>query len=147
MLGREESFKILRRVSLARGLKKAAKPPQCFCCRVELSAGSGHFWLEGPAAASYVKVGRRRLRPGLSSQAERAPEEGGPPVPAAITSEEACEAGGKSGCPCKPFPRKPRVPSPASPAAGGSAPQPLQQIPGREQSGWNYSTGTERGFT
>lgn len=141
MLGREESSKVLRRVSLARGLKKAAKPPQCFCCRVELSAGSGQFWLEGPAAAPYVKVGRRRLRPGLSSQAE----EGGPTVP--ITSEGACVAGGKSGCSCKPFPRKPRVPSPGSPAAGGSAPQPLQQIPGREQSGWNYSTGTERGFT
>lgn len=65
---------------------------------------------------------------------------------AAITSEEVCIGGGKSGCSCKPFPRKPWLPSPASPAAGGSPPQPLQ-ILGREQGGWNYSTRTEGGFT
>lgn len=135
-----------RRVSLALGLQKAAKRPQCFCCRVELSPGSGQLSLEDPAAASYVKVGRGRLWPGLSSEAEQAAEEGGPTVPAAITSEEVCVGGGKSGCSRKPFPRKPRVPSPASPIAGGSPPQPLQ-ILGRERGGWNYSTGTELGFT
>lgn len=83
-MGREDSFKILTTVSLAQGLKKAAKRLRCFCSRIKLSPGSGQLSLEGPAAASCVKVGRRRFWPGLSSEAQRVDEEGGPTVPAAI---------------------------------------------------------------